>query len=350
MKVLKEDARAGILRVRLDSPDDLWHLAQVLRPGDVVSGYGAREPLEATATKVEGGRTGKVEKKAMWLGVRLDSVEFQEFSTRLRVLGLIIEGPQDHGQHHTLSFEPGDDVEVRKARWALHELERVKEAVDASKRPLVLVLAIEENEAVVAALRSYGVQRLVDVSGHASGKRYGAGDRAGRESFFDEILLALRTNRPQGAPLLVVGPGFTREDFLAYAKEKEPATVAGSVVEPTGQAGMAGVHEALRRGAVERVQRDQRVSLETRLVERLLEAVATNGLAAYGDADVRRVLEAGAVETVLVTDDRMRAGGEVFLEAARATGAVGHVVSTHHEAGRRLKGLGGVAALLRYRP
>src|SRR5688572_18310944 len=111
MRILKQDAQQGVLRLRLDSPDDLWHLAQLARPGDVVSGVGHREPLAAKSAAGDAGK-GKVEKKAMWLGVRTESVEFQEFSTRLRVLGLLVEGPQDLGQHHTLSFEAGDEVEI----------------------------------------------------------------------------------------------------------------------------------------------------------------------------------------------------------------------------------------------
>ena len=156
---------------------------------------------------------------------------------------------------------------------------------------------------------------------------------------------------PPEAPLLVVGPGFVREDFLAWAKGKEPETVKGALTEGTGQAGMAGVHESLRRGIVERAQKDQRVSFETRLVEQAFEALATDGPVAYGDAEVRRMLDLGAVDTLLVTDASLRDGpAGALLEAARATGAGAHVVSTFHEAGKRLAGLGGVAALLRYKP
>ncbi|MHB8606229.1 MAG: mRNA surveillance protein pelota, partial [Thermoplasmatota archaeon] len=37
-----------------------------------------------------------------------------------------------------------------------------------------------------------------------------------------------------------------------------------------------------------------------------------------------------------------------LMESARAMGAEAHVVSIAHEGGRKLKGLGGCAALLRY--
>src|SRR5439155_7900035 len=104
------------------------------------------------------------------------------------------------------------------------------------------ILSMEDNEATVALLRQYGVQRMADVTGHVSGKRHASpSTRADEEAFFDEILLALRDYRPEGGPFLVVGPGFAKERFLAYARAKQPALVAGAGVEGTGQAGMTGV-------------------------------------------------------------------------------------------------------------
>jgi protein pelota len=322
-----------------------------VEPGDVATALTWRT---ADVETVE--RAGKAEKRAMTLGVRAEQVEWDAFSTRLRILGPIVEGGQDLGSYHTIAVEPGTEIALRKARgWRPHHEERLREAVEATARPLVTLVAIEENEATVAVLRQYGVQRMADVTGHVSGKQYSSQGKGEEEAFFDEILLALRDYRPPGAPLLVLGPGFAKERFLAYARAKQPALVQGAAAEATGQAGMAGVHEALRRGSVDRVSKDQRVARETRMVERFLEAVAKDAPAAYGEAHVRRALEAGAVETLLVTDDLVRGAGagtgagEAMLDLARATGAATLVVSTHHEAGKRLRALGGLGALLRYR-
>jgi protein pelota len=89
--------------------------------------------------------------------------------------------------------------------------------------------------------------------------------------------------------------------------------------------------------------------LETQLVERVLEAIATNRPCAYGRKEVEQAIEAGAVETLLVSDSVVRdLAVERMMHDAEA--ARGHVVlvSPHHEAGARLEGLGGVAALLRF--
>lgn len=136
---------------------------------------------------------------------------------------------------------------------------------------------------------------------------------------------------------------------MAYARQKQPALVKGAAIEATGQAGMAGVHEAIRRGSVERVAKESAVARETALVERFLEGLATGKPVAYGAAEVERALEAGAVDTLLVADHHVREGtGERWLDMARGVGANAHVISTRHEAGVRFGKLGGLAAMLRY--
>jgi protein pelota len=332
LKVLSRAPELGAVRLRIDGLDDLWHLRELAQPGDVATALTWRT-AELDAKGAE--RAGKAEKRAMTLAVKVESVEWDAFSNRLRLLGPIVEGPQDVGSYHTIVVEPGTDLTLQKPRgWRAHHWERLDEAVAATAKPLVTFLAIEENEAVVALLRQYGVQRMAEVFGHQSGKQYASG-RAEEEAFFDEVLMALRDYRPEGAPLLVIGPGFAKERFMAHARSKQSALVKGAAIEATGQAGMAGVHEALKRGSVERVAKDSRVAQETALIERFLEGLGKGTPVAYGAEETRRAIEMGAADVVLVADHLVREGtGEAYLELARGTGAKAHVISTLHEAGQ----------------
>src|SRR2546427_1814801 len=76
--------------------------------------------------------------------------------------------------------------------------------------------------------------------------------------------------------------------------------------------------------------------------------MATNRPCAYGPAEVAEAIEAGAVETLLVSDAVVRNPGieDLMRSAESARGAV-VLVSRHHEAGQKLEALGGIAALLR---
>ncbi len=341
MRVLHRDPRSGEIKIRVENPDDLWHLDNLLVVGDLVRASTYRRE-EAKTDKV---RPERGEKVRVTLTLRVDKVEFQAFSDRLRISGVIVEGPQDLGRHHTLNVGVDDVLSVIKT-WKAHELRRIEEAVAATQKPLVTFLSLDDEEALLAQLRQYGVQELATVRAPGHGKMFATGDA--RDAYFDDILSKLRT-MPLGEALLLVGPGFAREEFLEHLKARDPPLAAKVRSQGTSQPGMHGVHEALRAGLGTKVFGESRVAYETGLVEKLLEAIATDRPCAYGRAEVAEAVDAGAVETLLVSDAIVR-DLEVERLMRDAESARGNVVlvSRHHEAGAKLEGLGGVAALLRF--
>lgn len=344
MRILKEDAARGEIVVRPDTVDDLWHLSHIVVPGDVAVAVTWRTPEEAAKDKI---RASKIEKRPMLLGVRVEQVELHAASNRLRLLGVIVEGEQEIGAHHTINVEPRIEVTIRKAAWGREARRRLTEAIEAGKKPVATFLAVDDDEATVAVLRQMGLHRAAEVHGRSTGKRYEAKLREAREDYFAEILEAVRQQRTEG-PLVVLGPGFWKDQFLDWARGKDAEAVRGAVVENTAHAGMNGVNEAIRRGVVDRIEAETRAADEIRAIEDLLEAIATGGHATYGEAHVERAVAMGAVARLLVTDSKMRKGAERILEAARGMGAEGFVVASETEAGHKLDSLGGIAAMLRY--
>jgi protein pelota len=239
-----------------------------------------------------------------------------------------------------------DDVLSIIKTWKPHELRRIDEAVAAAQKPLVGFLSLDDEEALVAQLRQYGVRELATIRAPGHGKMFPSGDT--RTVFFEEIANTLRT-ADLGEALVVVGPGFTREALVEFLKAREPAMAAKIHVHGTAHAGMQGIQEALKSGVGAKVFGESRVGYETALVERVLEAIATNRPCAYGPAEVAEAADAGAVETLLVSDTTVRNPGmeELMRSVESSRGSV-VLVSRHHEAGQKLEALGGVAALLRF--
>ena len=341
MRVFHRDPKTGEIKLRVENPDDLWHLHNLLLPGDLVrSSTYRREDVKTDKLRPERG-----EKVRVTLTIRVDDVEFQAFSDRLRITGLIVEGPQDHGRHHTLNVGVEDVLSIIKT-WRPHELRRIDEAVAAAQKPLVSFLSLDDEEMLIAQLRQYGVRELATVRAPGHGKMFPSGDA--RTSYFEDILAQLRTTEI-GEALVVLGPGFTRDAFLEFLKAREPAIASKVHVHGTAHAGMQGIQEALKAGVGSKVFGESRVGYETGLVEKLLEALATNRPVAYGPAEVDEASLAGAVETLLVSDAVVRDPGIEDLmrtvESARGTVVL---VSRHHEAGQKLEALGGIAALLRF--
>lgn len=346
MKVLFQSRKTGEIRLRADTLDDLWHLKHLIAPGDLATASTYRRDDSATH---DTSKPTRGEKRRITLGVRVDAVEFQAFSDRLRISGVIETGDTDFGQHHTLTVEVRDEVKITKKRWRNYELERIAEAVKATGQPRVAILSIEEGEAVIAFVHTYGVREVVDITARGAGKSY---DKStGRSEFFGDVLAQYKLAvAGLKVPVAVVGPGFTKEDFLKFAKERERGLFDGVLVDATSQGGSLGVQEAVRRGTVTRLVAEHRLGMEAQLVEQLLEEVAKDGKATYGPKQVADAMRVGAVETLLVADEIIREPKvDKLMETATSQKARAVVVSTESDAGRRLLGLTGVAALLKYK-
>ncbi len=137
---------------------------------------------------------------------------------------------------------------------------------------------------------------------------------------------------------------------MAKGKENDPEMFSKAFLYHTGQSGMNGIQELMKRGMGAEVLKDSRVAEETELVEKLLEQVGTDGLATYGPKEVREAVKAGAVEQLLILDTMVREKDveSLMRSVEDARGRV-TVVSELHEGGKKLESLGGMAALLRYK-
>ncbi len=340
MRVLSRDDREGAIKVRVENPDDLWHLHNVIEPNDLVRASTYRRE-ESRADKIRPERMAKVR---VTLGIHVEATEFHDFADRLRIAGTIVEGLQDLGHHHTLNLRVGDDLTVVKV-WRPTQLRRIEEAVAAAQKPQVMFVSIDDEEALVAQLRQYGVREVATVRAPPHGKMYPG--KGGRETFFEETLGALR-QADQGQALVILGPGFVREEFASFLGERAPEIGERARVFGTSQAGGPGIQEAMKAGLGAKVFEETRVGQETQAVERLLEAIARGAPAAYGP-EVHAAVEAAAVDLLLVTEEAVRDRSvEALLRAAEGARGKVLVVSTRHEAGKKLAALGGLGALLRF--
>ncbi|HYS71628.1 MAG TPA: mRNA surveillance protein Pelota, partial [Thermoplasmata archaeon] len=76
MRVLKKDLKEGEIKLRLESLDDVWHLHNLVQPGDLIRAVTFRRE-EAVADKI---RPERMEKRRLHLGIRVEEVEFHAFS------------------------------------------------------------------------------------------------------------------------------------------------------------------------------------------------------------------------------------------------------------------------------
>ena len=124
-------------------------------------------------------------------------------------------------------------------------------------------------------------------------------------------------------------------------------------------AGDGGAQCVRTRGAVAEVLEGIRIWTEAAVIDDFTERIGTDGKATYGPEDVAEAAEFGAVETLLVVDERLRTErqGEgdwsvdvnAVIESVEQQGGDVVVFSAEFDPGEQLAALGGIAAILRYR-
>lgn len=345
MKVLYKNLKASEIKLMLGSMDDLWHLFNIIEKGDVVFTMTyRREEKKTDKLRPERGK-----KKPMRLGMVVEDIEFHEFSDRLRVHGIIKEGPQDLGSYHTFNLTEGDKISIIKEVWKDHHLKRIDEAVKATKQPMILFLTMDYDEAEFSLLRQSGIQEIARITSGGTGKRFKRSGKSKKE-FYGEVLTKLEGVMSSPTPLIILGPGFAKEEFLNFGKEIKPELFKNCVLQGTGQVGMAGVHEALKEGIAPQILQNTRVAYETTMVEGLLQEIAKEGNYAYGLEEVGNALLAGAVKVMLVTDKLVREKKvDELLKIASEKKTEIVIINLMHDSGKKLDALGGIGAILRYR-
>lgn len=356
MKILEKRLKKGFVKVVPQSLDDLWHLYNIVYPGDEVYARTTREvKIEQEYARPKEGR-----RVSVVLGVWVEKVFWDKSLNRLRVHGVISDIPEDiggRGTHHTLNVVIDNPLTIVKTKWQKHQVDRLERA-SHMETPLVTIMSIDDEEYCVANLRQYGVEVKAQKRTRLPGKLEAEKRDEAIKSFFKSALQALQeTWTSLHSPVVILGPGFVKNDFAKYVREKAQ-DIADAVVDIKGvnSAGLAGIQEALRSGVLAKTLKNIRIAEETRLVEEVLARLGKSATdVTYGKNEVAKATEYGAVERLLVADTMLREASdqdrttiENIMRNVEAKGGQVTVISTEHEAGAKLQSLGGIAALLRF--
>ncbi|MCI2414284.1 MAG: mRNA surveillance protein pelota [Candidatus Aramenus sp.] len=340
MKVLEFDEKKGSLKLHIEDEDDLWLLHLILHKGDVI--------IARTTRDVSLGNEGR--RIPMVIALRVEHTEFQPFTSRLRIHGIIEDAPERFGikgAHHTVNLDIGDDIVIVKEQWPKHELEKIY--AQAEKRSKVLIALVDFDEYLIAIPMAQGIRVLAERSLQTPNKE----DEGIIEENAEEVAKEVEEYARQFSPDAVVlaGPGPFKEIVRAKLKFKNV------YVDSVSSATRAGLSEILRRDIIDKVMRDYEISQSIREMDRVMELLSKNtGLVAYGLEEVKRATQYRAVETLLVTSDLVSAYDEeekkeieeVMEEVGKKGGKV-MIVPEDSPVYFQVKNLTGLVAVLRFR-
>jgi len=343
MKILKIDRFKSSVELIPETRDDLWHLSHVVEVTDLVR---AR-----TTRKIKGKEGEQTIREKMRLEIEVKEIEFGKFTGSLRLHGVIRGGKPvefvDLGSAHSIEVENGKKIFIKKKILRNDQLERLKKAQKATHKKPVLVVVLDDEVATIALMKEFGLEEKGTIHSGKSGKQFEHGDW--KKQFYGDISKKVMDLNPDS--LVLAGPGFAKGDLEKILKEK---SFKGKIfTENTNQVGLTGVNELLKGQAFAKIVQDSELSREAMLIEKVMTEIGKGtGKATYGFREVENAIDVGAAEELLVLDTLL--GKEMqkvrpLLDKAEALHATIHIFNSEHDPGRKLDGIGKIAALLRYK-
>jgi protein pelota len=353
MKLKHKDLKKGEIKVQVTNKEDLWFLSHIVDIGDLVSGKTFRKIKIGEGTD----RNLKIVKKPVYLKIETEKIEFHKFSNALRISGKIVEGTEDvpKGSYHTFDIDLESIFMITKKDWLKYQLDKLKEAC-SEKIESILIIAMDRDEASFALLTSSGYEMLTHMKGEVSKKEY---KEAKGKDFYGEVIKNIESyvTRYNVENIILGSPAFWKEEVLKVLKKSKPSLAKIVTLATSNNTGRNGVEEILKRDEVKTVLQKDRTAKETKLVEDVFKEVSKGGNVAYGIKEVIEASEANAIKELLITDDFIQKKREeesfsdidkMMKSVDRNKGGV-HIISADNDAGKKLDGLGGIAAILRYK-
>ena len=346
MQLITSDFKKGSVKIKVTDQDDFWYLSHLIDQGDIIRGKTTRK------IKIGDSENAKSVKKTYTLSIQAETVELTENS--VRVNGKVTEEMEDvpKGSYQSITLEEGSEFILEKEQWLSYQKQKLQEACE--KKFDYLLCLFDREEVLFALTKKFGYEILTTLKGEVQRKAKAVEIK---KDFQEEIIKTLASyyERYQPSAVILASPAFYKEDL--YQKIPPSRLKKKIVLATCSDISERSLDEVMRRPELAETLKHSRARQEQILVEELLKEINKNDKAAYGWSEVEEAANHGSVLKLLLTDNfihKKRLSGE-FVEVEQCMKAVDslqgeiHIISSDSDAGKRLNGLGGIAAILRYK-
>ncbi len=221
------------------------------------------------------------------------------------------------------------------------------------------LVAMDRREATVAILRGKSVVIVANAESMVPGKFKAGGQSAVRFARNRELAAKDFYQRVGGVikdqffelkdlkGLIIGGPGPTKYEFVegSFLPTELKNKVLG--IKDLSYTDEFGIQELLEKS--QDLLAEESVMEEKLLMGKFFERLSKNsGTVTYGLADCRRLLELGAVDTLLLSEKVDEVTIEELIDLAEQFSSNVEIISVETREGAQLKDMGGFAAILRY--
>ena len=308
------------------------------------------------------------------LTIKVTKLDFDPQGGQLHVSGRTVEENQYVvlGSYHTLDLELHRNFTLEKADgWDSVALETLKESINQERKAQLWAIVMQEGLANICLITEHQtiLRQQIDVS--LPKKRAGSSDyekavKRFYQTTMDTYLRQIDLSDPK--PLLLASPGFTAGSLQQFIKEQATTKAdkrlqqqASKIIVAHSASGhLHSLSEVLSSPAVTTKLSDAKFARETQLMDRFMDLIRLDDQRAwYGPKECERAIELGAVGkgggVLLISNSLFRAQDVAarkrwvkVVDEVKEQGGEVRVLSSMHESGKRLEGLGGIAAILTY--
>lgn len=345
--------KAGLVVLTPEDAEDLWVIRRIVSAGDLVSGETKRVVKEVGDYV----RPDKGERISVSITLRVEQVSLDSALERLRVLGEIVSTSNEmvsKGVSHSLAITPMKKIGLKKEHLGQLEISLLKKDKEGEKEAGFVMVAIDRREAGLGLVKGVHLQIFPTVYSGVSGKFYREAAKP-LEPYFKKVAETAESFFQPGRAVYVFGPGTTRNEFVNYlSKSGSPLAASAQVVEGIDSTGDDGIYLALHSKNLREKISESRLGKAAEMLEEMLRRVAVGDeRLAIGFKDAMAAAEAGAVESLLVSDRIFELGVEEedvirLLNTVEGRRGTAFLIDPSTDLGVQVSKLGGVVALLRY--
>lgn len=376
---IEQKTGAGFATLLPEEPEDMWHAFNLIQENDRIRAKAVRR-----VQKVSDAGSTSSQRIALDLTIAVTSTDFDIGSGQLHVAGKVAS-ENEHvkmGQHHTLDLELNRKFTLEKADgWDSVALEMLKEACDTDRKAELWAVVLGEGTANICIITEHQTILRQHIEVPVPRKRKGGvdGHTKGMDKFFSTTLSTLlrqmdltstsTTQQGKTLPLLLASPGFVATAFLQYMKAEATRTtnkplmalIPSVIIAHASSAHVHALSDILSSPAITTKLSDTKYARETALMDKFLALMRQDdGRAWYGPREVERAVDKGGVGRgggVLMINNALFRAQDIaerrrwvkLVDRVREIeGGEVRVFSSLHESGKRLEGLGNVAAILTY--
>jgi len=337
MKILSKDFRKGFAKLMAESPEDLWYLSQIIEQGDRVKGK--------TERKIKLGNEGekqKIIKKTITVQIEVEKIDYD---SSLRILGKIIQGPEDIplGSHQSITVKNGDTITINKDQWLSFQISKLKEA--QQPKISILLVAFDREEAIFGKISNTGVEVLARKKGNVAKKDA----ETNTSNFYKELAKDIEEydKRLKPEQIIVASPSFWKEYLMKEIKDTKKIVQAGC-----SDVSENALKEIIKRPELKSALEKSRSSQDEKRIDELMESIAKD-LAFYGIKEAKEKIEIGNAKIIFVSEKFMKQQKEKNkykeLEKLMKTAEKMDAELVLIGENKQLDGLGGIAGILRWK-